>query len=59
VVTVAMRGGKGVVRLPSPRAHVVLDPDARVLRYDPAIAEWQRQEEDKRKDAAAAAKSKS
>jgi hypothetical protein len=53
VVTVPMRGGKGVLRLPGPRAHVVLDPRSRVLRYNPAIEAWQKQEEERRKEAAA------
>jgi aminopeptidase N len=54
LVTVPMRGGKGSVRLPSPDAHVVLDPHARVLRYDSAIAAWRKQEDAKK--AASAAK---
>jgi aminopeptidase N len=59
VVTVPMTGGRGSVRLPSPSAHVILDPKARVLRYDPAIAAWQKQEDERRKeDAAAVAKAK-
>jgi len=49
-----MTGGKGSVRLPTSDAHVVLDPYVRVLRYDPAIAAWQKQEEDRRKEAAVA-----
>jgi hypothetical protein len=54
-----MSGGKGSVRLPSPDAHVVLDPHARVLRYDPAIEAWQKQEADnKKKKAAEEAKAK-
>jgi aminopeptidase N len=57
LVRVPMAGGRGRVRLPSPDAHVVLDPAGRVLRDDPAIAAWQKQEEDARK-AAAAAKAK-
>jgi hypothetical protein len=55
LVKVPMTGGKGSVRLPSPTAHVVLDPKAKVLRYDPAIAAWQQQEE-ARKAAAEKAK---
>jgi len=54
LVTLPMKRGKGSLRLPSPRAHVVLDPNARVLRYDPAIANWQKQEEERREEAAAA-----
>jgi aminopeptidase N len=58
VVRVPMRGGRGTVRLPSADAHVVLDPNAKVLRYDPAIEAWQKQEADKAaKKAAAKAKS--
>ncbi len=56
-VTVPMTGGKGSVRLPSPDAHVVLDPEARILRENPAIAAWQKQEAEAKKKAAAAAKS--
>ncbi|MBO0749071.1 MAG: M1 family metallopeptidase, partial [Porphyrobacter sp.] len=59
LVKVPMKDGKGRVRLPSPDAHVVLDPNARVLRYDPAIAAWQKQEADNKKKAAAAAAAKS
>jgi aminopeptidase N len=51
LVKVAMRGGQGSVRLPSPDAHVVVDPNGRVLRDDPAIAAWQKQEDDARKAA--------
>ncbi len=58
LVRVPMTAGKGSVRLPSPKAHVVLDPNARILRYDPAIDAWQKQEEDTKKKAAAAAKAK-
>ena len=59
LVKVAMTRGTGTVHLPSPGAHVVLDPHARVLRYDPAIDAWQKQEQDKKdKAAAAAAKAK-
>jgi aminopeptidase N len=53
LVKVPMPGGKGSVRLPSSDAHVVLDPNARILRYDPAIAAWQKQEDNKRNQAAA------
>jgi hypothetical protein len=56
LVRLPMRGGKGSLRLPSPDAHVVLDPNAKVLRYDSAIEAWQKQEADKRKKAAAAKK---
>jgi aminopeptidase N len=48
LVTLPMRGGRGRVRLPSPGAHVVLDPNGRVLRFDPAIAAWRKQEEDRK-----------
>ena len=37
-------------------AHVVVDPNARILRYDPAIAAWQKQEQENH--AAAVAKAK-
>jgi len=56
-VTVPMRAGKGGVRLPSAKAHVVVDPNARILRYDPAIDAWQKQEQANKK-AAEAAKAK-
>lgn len=55
LVTVPMANGTGTVALPRPDSHVVLDPNARILRADPAIDAWQKQEEDKRKQAAAAA----
>ncbi|HSQ96227.1 MAG TPA: M1 family metallopeptidase [Croceibacterium sp.] len=58
LVRVPMTAGKGSVRLPSSHAHVVLDPNARILRYDPAIDAWQKQEEDTKKKAAEAAKAK-
>ena len=58
LVKLPMMGGKGSVRLPSPTAHVVLDPNARILRYDPAIEAWQKQEADNKMKAAAAAKAK-
>ena len=57
LVRVSMTDGKGSLRLPTSDAHVVLDPRGRVLRYDPAIEAWQKQEEAKRKDAAAKPKS--
>lgn len=53
-VKVTMTGGKGRVRLPSPNAHVVLDPDTRILRYDPAIEAWKKQEADNKRAAAEA-----
>jgi aminopeptidase N len=53
LLKVAMSGGKGSVRLPAADAHVVIDPHARVLRYDAAIAAWQEQEEADRGKAAA------
>jgi aminopeptidase N len=56
IVTVPMRGGEGSVRLPSPDARVVLDPHVRVLRYDPAIAAWREQEDERAKAEAAKAK---
>jgi hypothetical protein len=40
-VLMAMAGGAGSVDIGDPRAHVVIDPAGKVLRYDPAIAEWQ------------------
>ena len=52
-----MAGGQGRVRLPAPGAHVVLDPHARILRYDPAIEAWKKQEAADKK-AAEAAKAK-
>jgi aminopeptidase N len=57
LVTVPMEGGAGSLRLPSADAHFVLDPHARILRADPAIAAWQEQEE-KAKNAAAEAAAK-
>jgi aminopeptidase N len=57
LVRLPMTGGRGSVDLPSPGAHVVIDPHARVLRYDPAIEAWQKQEADNKK-AAEAAKAK-
>ena len=59
LVKVPMAGGRGSVGLPTPGAHVVVDPNARILRYDPAIAVWRKQEEDNRKKAEEAAKAKS
>jgi hypothetical protein len=53
-----MTGGKGSVRLASPGAHVVLDPQARVLRYDPAVEAWKKQEADNKKKAAEGANEK-
>lgn len=41
IVAVPMTGGSGTVDLGDPAAHYVLDPDGKVLRFDPAIAEWQ------------------
>lgn len=55
VVTVPMPGGRGSVALPTPDAHVVLDPRWKILRDDPAISAWQAQERAKAKAAAAAA----
>jgi aminopeptidase N len=52
LVKVPMAGGRGRLRLPSPGAHVVLDPHARILRYDPAIEAWRKQEADSKKKAA-------
>jgi aminopeptidase N len=57
LVRVPMEGGAGSLRLPSADAHFVLDPHARILRADPAIAAWQEQEE-KAKNAAAEAAAK-
>jgi aminopeptidase N len=45
LVTVAMDGGTGSLQLPSPDAHFVLDPNARILRENPAITAWQKQQE--------------
>jgi hypothetical protein len=58
LVTVAMEGGTGSLRLPGTGAHFVLDPHARILRHDPAIAAWQEQEEEKATKAAAEAAAK-
>jgi aminopeptidase N len=58
LMTVAMKGGTGSLRLPSASAHFVLDPNARILRADPAIAAWQVQEEEKAAKAAAEAAAK-
>ena len=58
LVTVPMSAGKGSLRLPSPDAHVVLDPHARILRYDPAIEAWKKQEADAKKNTAEPAKAK-
>jgi aminopeptidase N len=58
LVRVPMTGGKGSVRLASPGAHVVLDPQARVLRYDPAVEAWKKQEADNKKKAAEGANAK-
>jgi aminopeptidase N len=44
VTTVAMDGGRGSIDLPGPEAHFVIDPRAKVLRHDPAIAAWQAQQ---------------
>ena len=41
LVTVPMADGRGVVTLPGEDAHFVLDPHARILRHDRAIAAWQ------------------
>lgn len=41
IVAVPMSGGLGEVPLPSANAHYVIDPGGKVLRHDPAIAEWQ------------------
>ncbi|WP_169829160.1 M1 family metallopeptidase [Tsuneonella mangrovi] len=57
-LTVSMANGHGSLELPSADSHVILDPNAKVLRYDPAIAAWQVQEDAKRKAKEAAAKKK-
>ncbi|MGV3554614.1 MAG: M1 family metallopeptidase [Croceibacterium sp.] len=41
---VAMPGGRAVIALPAAETHVILDPRARILRHDPAIAAWQAQQ---------------
>jgi aminopeptidase N len=41
---VAMPGGKAAIALPAADSHVILDPNARILRHDPAIAAWQAQQ---------------
>jgi len=58
IVKLSMAGGMGRLRLPTPAAHVVLDPDARILRYDPAIEAWRKQEEASKKKAAEETKAK-
>lgn len=40
-VTVPMTGGTGEIALGEAGAHYVLDPGGKLLRFDPAIAEWQ------------------
>ncbi|WP_159796527.1 M1 family metallopeptidase [Croceibacterium salegens] len=52
LVTVPMTAGRGEITLPSAQAHVVLDPWARILRYDPAIEAWQAQQDKARAKAA-------
>jgi aminopeptidase N len=54
LVTVAMPGGQGSLKLPSAETHVALDPRAKILRDDPAITAWQAQEEARRKQESAA-----
>ena len=44
ITTVQMAGGTGQIDLGSPDAHVIIDPNTRLLRYDPAIAAWQKQQ---------------
>lgn len=56
VETVAMKDGRGSIALPSPGTHVTIDPDAHILRDDPAINAWRAQEQAKREAAAAKAK---
>jgi aminopeptidase N len=41
---IAMPGGKAAIALPAADTHVILDPNARILRHDPAIAAWQAQQ---------------
>lgn len=41
IVTVPMTGGLGTVDLGGAAAHYVVDPGGKILRFDPAIAEWQ------------------
>lgn len=54
--TVVMTDGKGTLELPDADAHYVIDPQAKILRDDPAITRWQAFEkaEDDRKAAEAA-----
>lgn len=44
LLTVAMADGIGSIALPTVDAHVLIDPNALILRDDPAIAAWQAQE---------------
>ena len=41
---VGMPGGRAAIALPAADTHVILDPHARILRHDPAIAAWQAQQ---------------
>lgn len=41
LLTVPMTDGTGSIALPGPDAHFVLDPGARILRHDAAVAAWQ------------------
>ena len=41
---VPMPGGRNTLALPAADTHVILDPHARILRHDPAIAAWQAQQ---------------
>ena len=41
---VPMPGGRNTIALPAADTHVILDPHARILRHDPAIAAWQAQQ---------------
>ncbi|RKF19077.1 M1 family peptidase [Altericroceibacterium spongiae] len=41
---VTMTGGKGRIDLGSPDAHYIIDPNTKILRFDPDIAAWQKQE---------------
>jgi len=40
IITVPMTDGAGGLALSGPNAHVVIDPRGKLLRHDPAIADW-------------------
>ena len=56
-MTAAMAGGRGSVTLPAPDAHVVIDPESKILRQSDdidAFQAWQRAEQARQEAAAAA-----